>query len=148
MTQHLNIHKLPTAPHSIHRASEALRVLVSPPSAATEPFVTVYFRDVEAVRKAYGYLLPHLSDISHATLELTAAQPSLSYPLAIFSDVAEHMALLASMGVSRIALPFIADSMNKAIIRSRQAHDSFDLGQLIISTLEAAQMAQKSPTEN
>jgi hypothetical protein len=148
MTQHLNIHKLPATPPSIHKASEALRVLVSPPSAASDPFVTVYFRDIEAVRNAYGCLLPHLNDITHATLQLTAAQPSLRYPLSVFSSVSEHIALLAAMGVSRIALPFIADSMNKAIIRSRQAHDSFDLGQLIISTLEAAKAPQESPTEN
>ena len=139
MRQHLTVHPAYAPTLSIHKPVEALRVLVSTPSATIDPFVTVYFRDTENLRTAYGCLQPHLNDLAQATLDLDATQPTLRYPLGMFTSVQEHLVLLSAMGVSRIALPFIADSMNKAIIRSRQAHDSLAMGQLIMSSLEAPQ---------
>ena len=137
MEEHRKIHPAYIPAQTIHKATPAVRVLVSPPTATTVPIITVYFRDSEAVRAAYGCLLPHLSDITQASIHLDAPQPNVRYPLASLASTKEHLALLSEMGISRIALPFIADT----IIRSQQAHDSLAMGQLIIRSLEAPEQS-------
>jgi hypothetical protein len=141
MKEHMTVHPAHNSIRPIHIVAPAVRALVSPPVATQPPSITVYFRDVDALKAGYACLQPYLNDMAEATLKAEAPQPNLRYSLAVLAGTNEHLSLLAQMGISRIALPFIGDSINKAITRSRIASDSRALGQLIISNLEAPQQS-------
>ena len=141
MKEHMTVHPAHNSIRPIHIVAPAVRALVSPPVATQPPSITVYFRDVDALKAGYACLQPYLNDMAEATLKAEAPQPHLRYSLALLAGTHEHLSLLAQMGISRIALPFIGDSINKAIARSRIASDSRALGQLIISNLEAPQQS-------
>ena len=137
MKEHVTVHPAHNSIRPIHMVAPAVRALVSPPMATQQPSITVYFRDVEALKAGYACLQPHLSDMAQATVKAEAPQPNLRYSLAVMAGTNEHLSLLAQMGISRIALPFIGDTINKAILRSQQAHESLALAQSIIRTREA-----------
>ena len=141
MKEHMTVHPAHNSIRPIHMVAPAVRALVSPPMATQQPSITVYFRDVDALKAGYACLQPHLNDMAEATVSAEAPQPNLRYSLDVLAGTNEHLSLLAQMGISRIALPFIGDSINKAITRSRIASDSRSLGQLIISNLEAPQQS-------